>query len=185
LTLNRRFIDELLSVRAPCCALGLVEENRRTRGFLALRLDESIPDGVAASGFRLGHQLLGSGDFEVARFSFEFHGFKTWHALVNPASPVVKRVLATMVVSADCFFFTINARGSATLFRSDLGAEDLAGLQANLPRMQHSATSDAQYAKALAAFEREMGAHTVLDWGNSNHRGTCPARCVRRPVRHR
>lgn len=164
LTVNGRFIDELLSAQTPCFALGLVEEKHRTRGFLALRLDEEIPAEVAAAGFGLGHQLLGNDDFEVARFSFDFYGFKTWHALVNPASPVVRRVLGVMVVSADYFIFTINAQGNATLFRSQFGTEDLAGLQANFPRMQHSTTSHTQYDKALAAFTREMGADTMLEW---------------------
>jgi hypothetical protein len=184
LTVNGRFIDELLSAEAPCFALGLVEEKRRTRGFLALRLEEDIPAEVAAAGFGLGHQLLGDDDFEVARFSFDFYGFKTWHALVNPASPVVRRVLGIMVVSADYFIFTINAKGSATLFRSQLGTEDLAGLKVNLPRMQHSTTTDAQYDKALTAFTRKMGADTMLEWvcrSDANHLDLSRDRLVLNP----
>ena len=42
LTVNGAFIDEFLAAPAPCCALGLVEERKRTCGFLAIRTNEII-----------------------------------------------------------------------------------------------------------------------------------------------
>lgn len=92
LGLNPQFTEELISTSEPCFAMGLVRENARTRGFLALRLGQEIPRTATASGFRFGHQLMGRDDFEVVRFSFDFNGCKTFHALVNPANTIVRSV---------------------------------------------------------------------------------------------
>lgn len=164
LGLNVQFTEELISTSEPCFAMGLVRENARTRGFLALRLDQEIPYAATASGFRFGHQLMGRDDFEVVRFSFEFYGCKTFHVLVNPASTIVQRVLGTMLVSCDYLFLLLQPSGSVTVFRSDIGEEDLAGLQTNWPRIQQSTTSDAQYRQSLSAFKREIGADSTLKW---------------------
>jgi hypothetical protein len=76
LTVNEQFINEFISAQAPCFALGLVEERKRQCGFLALRPNEVIPPEVSSVGFRFGHSLLGTADFEVVHFAFEFYGFE-------------------------------------------------------------------------------------------------------------
>ena len=164
LGLNPQFVEELVRTQEPCFAMGLVRENARSRGFLALRLGQEIPSTATASGFRFGHQLMGRDDFEVVRFSFEFNGCKTFHALVNPANTIVQRVLGTMLVSCDYLFLLLQPSGSVTVFRTDIGEDDLAGLQTNWPRIQQSTTSDAQYCQSLTAFKREFGTEPTLKW---------------------
>jgi hypothetical protein len=65
--------------------LGLVEERKQPRGFLALRPAEVIPPEISGLGFNFGYALLGTTEFEVIQFVFHFYGFETY----NP-----KRVLS-------------------------------------------------------------------------------------------
>lgn len=153
LIVNRQFMREFISAETPCFALGMVEERQRPSGFLALRPREVIPPAVTNAGFRFGHALLGNAHFEVVHFAFEFYGFKTYNVLVNPNNPLVQTVLTTMVESGDYFFFALNPHGSVTVFRSEIGQEDLAGLTTNLPRMQRSTTTATQYQQAVTSFE--------------------------------
>jgi hypothetical protein len=117
LTVNEEFIEDLLSTDGPCFGLGLAEERKELCGFLALRPGVLIPGQVTQKGFRFGHSLIGTSAFEVVHFAFEFYGFGSYNALVNPSDPVVQTVLKTMVGRSDYFFFVINAEGSATAFR--------------------------------------------------------------------
>ncbi len=165
LTVNGQFMNEFISAQAPCFALGLVEERKRQCGFLALRPNEVIPPEVSSAGFRFGHSLLGTADFEVVHFAFEFYGFETYNVLINPNNPAAQTVLTTMVESGDYFFFAINSNGTATAFRSEIGQADLTGLKTNLRRIRNSITTDTQYRKALAMFEKNpQPAGTLLNW---------------------
>ena len=165
LTVNGQFINEFISAQAPCFALGLVEERKRQCGFLALRPNEVIPSEVSSAGFRFGHSLLGTADFEVVHFAFEFYGFETYNVLINPNNPAAQTILTTMVESGDYFFFAINSNGTATAFRSEIGQADLAGLKTNLRGIRTSTTTDTQYRKALAMFEKNpQPAGTLLNW---------------------
>jgi hypothetical protein len=58
LVVNGQLMRDFLAVPAPCFALGVVEERRRPRGFLALRPQQPIPAEATAGGFDLGHALL-------------------------------------------------------------------------------------------------------------------------------
>ena len=165
LTVNEQFMNEFISAQAPCFALGLVEERKRQCGFLALRPNEVIPPEVSSAGFRFGHSLLGTADFEVVHFAFEFYGFETYNVLINPNNPAAQTVLTTMVESGDYFFFAINSNGTATAFRSEIGQADLTGLKTNLRRIRNSTTTDTQYRKVLAMFEKNpQPAGTLLNW---------------------
>ena len=165
LTVNRRFIDNFIAAQAPCFALGLVEERQRQCGFLALRPNDVIPPEITNIGFRFGHSLLGTADFEVVHFAFEFYGFATYNVLINPNNPVVKTILTTMAESEDYFFFAINPTGSVTAFRSAIGQADMAGLKTNLPRIRNSTTTAIQYRQVLALFEKNpQPAGTLLNW---------------------
>ena len=75
LTVNHSFMHKFMDAETPCGALGLVEENGRQSGFVALHLDVDVPFDVTARGFRLGHSLLGNATFEVIRLAFAFYGF--------------------------------------------------------------------------------------------------------------
>jgi hypothetical protein len=165
LTANRQFISDFISAEAPCFALGTVEERKRQCGFLALRPDKVIPAQIENAGFRFGHTLFGNASFEVVHFAFEFYGFETYNVLVNPNNPLVQAVLTTMVESKDYFFFALSSNGIATAFRSEIGEDNLAGLKTNLPRIQQSKTTDAQYRKTVSAFMRNPEPPgTLLNW---------------------
>ena len=154
LVVNSRFIDEFISAEAPCFALGLVEERKQTCGFLALRPKIVIPEEYTRTGFRFGHSLLGNADFVVVHFAFNFYNYETFNVLVNPNNPVVQTVLNRMLETGDYFFFAVDPKGSVTTFRSELGQDDLAGLKINLPLIKNAKTTDAQYWKAVALFEK-------------------------------
>ena len=154
LVVNSRFIDEFISAEAPCFALGLVEERKQTCGFLALRPKIVIPEEYTRTGFRFGHSLLGNANYVVVHFAFHFYNYETFNVLVNPNNPVVQTVLNRMLETGDYFFFAVDPKGSVTTFRSELGQDDLAGLKTNLPLIKNVKTTDAQYRKAVALFEK-------------------------------
>jgi len=165
LTVNGSFIRDFLAAESPCFALGLVEEQRRLGGFLALRPPKAIPPAITDAGFRFGHCLLGTADYMVVQFVFAFYGFETYNVLVNPNNLLVRTVLTTMVQSADYFFFALDAHGSVTAFRSEIGHEDLAGLKTNLPRIHQAQTTEAQYRHAVMLFEQHpQPAGALLPW---------------------
>lgn len=162
LTVNGQFMSDFVDADSPCFGLGLVEVEGKETGFLALRLDETIPEHVLARGFRLGHQLLGSEEFEVIYFGFEFYGDKTYNALLNPSSELVKTVLETMVENKDYFFLSMSPTGMVTTFRADIGEENLAGLKDNLDRILDSETTDEQYERCLTKFKKTPTVPGVL-----------------------
>ncbi len=165
LSVNGQFIRDFLAAEAPCFALGLIEERQHQGGFLVLRPPRAIPPDITNAGFRFGHALLGNADFAVVQFVFSFYGFETYNVLVNPNNLLVRTVLSLMVENGDYFFFVLNADGSATAFRSEIGQEDVAGLKSNLPRIQQSRTTESQYRRAVALFERRPDpAGALLPW---------------------
>jgi hypothetical protein len=93
LTVNGQFMRDFMAEESPCFALGLVEERKKTCGFLALRPAEVIPPEISGLGFNFGHALLGTTEFEVIQFVFHFYGFETYNMLVNPNNRLVKTVL--------------------------------------------------------------------------------------------
>ena len=155
LTVNGAFMDEFLAAPGPCGALGLVEVQRRTCGFLAIRPDAILPPAVTAAGFGFGHALLGTSQYTVVHFAFEFYGFARYHLLVRPDHPIVRTVLTRMVDSGEFFFFALDGNGTATTFNADIGRgrdADRAGLRRNLPRILRAQATEAQYQDALARF---------------------------------
>jgi hypothetical protein len=154
LTVNGTFMREFVSADAPCFAFGLVEEGNRRCGFVALRPGKAIPRDVSDRGFRFGHGLLGNDNFEVVHFGFEFYGFETYNALVNPNNPLSRAALTAMVESGGYFFFALDSNESVTAFRSEIGQGNLMMLKSNLARIRASTTTGAQYNKAVASFTR-------------------------------
>lgn len=165
LTVNRQFIDDFITAEAPCCALGLVEERKQTFGVLALRLEMVIPEAYTRTGFSFGHSLYGNADFVVVHFGFHFYQYATFNLLVNPNNPVVRTVLNKMLETGNYFIFAVDPKGSVTAFRSELGQDDLIELKNNLPRIQNAKTTDAQYRKTVAMFERNpTPSGQMLNW---------------------
>ena len=138
LTVNRSFMHKFMDAKPPCGALGLVEENGRQSGFMALHLDVDVPFDVTARGFRPRHSLLGNATFEVIHLAFAFYGFRTWNILINPNNPLVLAVLTHMLEDEDYFFFVLSSSGQATAFRSEMGQDVLYYVKAHLPRVRHS-----------------------------------------------
>jgi len=154
LTVNGRFMREFTTAEAPCFALGMAEEGRRRCGFVALRPNGVIPSEVSSGGFRFGHGMLGNDTIEVIHFAFQFYGFKTYNALINPSNPMAQAVITAMVESGDYFFFALDSDESTTAFRSEIGEGNLMTFKNSLARIQRSTTTEAQYAKAVAFFAR-------------------------------
>ena len=165
ITVNARFIDAFVAAPAPSFAIGLAMIEQMTTGFLAICTPEPLPEEVQEIGFNFGHSLLGTHEYEVVHFAFEFYGHHTYSVLLNPSHPIVQAILTTIVGSGDYFFFALHASGSATAFRAVIGQEDIAGLKANFPRILKSRTTDAQYQQALAHFKRKpYPPGTLLNW---------------------
>ena len=153
LIVNRAFMQELVSSQQPCCALGLVEAQNRQYAFIALKPHPAIPSHITDQGFAFGHGLIGTQDFEVVHFVFNFYGFQTYNVLLNPNNSIVQSVLHTMMESGDYFFFTLDSTGgNVTTFRSQVGAEILTNLTENWQRIQQSTTTDSQYLQAAMHF---------------------------------
>jgi hypothetical protein len=165
LSVNGQLMRDFLVAPAPCFTLGVVEERRQPRGFLALRPQQPIPAEVTTDGFDLGHALLGTSRYEVVQFSFQFYGFATYHVIVNPSNSLVQTVLTNMVESGEYFFFAFAPNQRMTAFRAEIGDAPLSGLIANLARMQGSTTTEHQYQHALAQFRQHPSppGH-VLEW---------------------
>src|SRR6202795_3915131 len=127
LTVNGQFMRDFMAEESPCFALGLVEEREQPCGFLALRPSEVIPPEISGLVFNFGHALLGTTEFEVIQFVFNFYGFETYNMLVNPNNRLVKTVLMRMVETGDYFFFAISPNQSVSPFRSEIGHKNVAG----------------------------------------------------------
>ena len=165
LILNRPFVQDFLAAEAPCFALGLVEEGGQPCGLFALRPGELIPPEVTGRGFRFGHSLLGTAEFEVIHFAFEFYGFETYNVLVNPNNPQVQAVLRRILDSGDYFFFALDPDHHVTAFRSEIGQGDIEGLREHWPRLQRSTTREGQYRQTVQMFEtRPHPNGTLLRW---------------------
>lgn len=165
LAVNGQLMHDFLAAPAPCFTLGLVEERRQPRGFLALRPAEPIPAEVSADGFNLGHAVLGTSTYEVVQFGFQFYGFATYHVLVNPSNSLVQTVLANLVESGEYFFFAFGPNRRMRAFRTEIGQETLSGLISNRQRIRASTTTESQYNHALAQFRRHPSPPgPVLEW---------------------
>ncbi|MGD0104314.1 MAG: hypothetical protein ABSC06_09780 [Rhodopila sp.] len=107
-TVHRQFMMDFIAEDAPCCALGLVEENGSQCAMIVLCLNQPLPRKVAAAGFNFGHRFIGGSDGEVVHFGFEFYGFATYNVLINPSDPVARRLLRTMMDTGDYFIFALD-----------------------------------------------------------------------------
>jgi hypothetical protein len=165
LTLNRLFVGDLMAAKAPCFALGYVEERQSISGFLALRPDKAIPSASTDQGFRFGHCVLGLGGSPVLQFIFEFYDHARYHALVNPGNPIVQAVLSSMIETEDYFFFAINPDQTVTAFRSHLESSDLGGLRTNMEHFRRVTCMPAQYEKVCEAFAKNpQPPGQILEW---------------------
>lgn len=165
LIMNRAFMEDFAEAPAPCFGLGLVEANGAQTGFLAMRPATPIPREMLGLGLAFGHRMLDLRGAQLCQFVFNIYGFQAYSALVNPASPMVRRVLEAMLTRRDYFFFVLNPDGGASAFRSDLGAENIAGLRDTLPGMYAASTSPLRYEEAAALFRQAPDpASTVLTW---------------------
>ena len=164
MVVNSRFMGAFLAAPTPSFALGVVEERKQQTGFLAVRPDPPIPIEALSAGFRFGHTLLGRQSVEAIDFMFDFYGQATYHALLNPASPLVRRVLNLMAAAKDYVFFSLDTSqgGSMVCFRSEL---HVAGFAEVLPHIMNATTTEDQYRWAVDAFSRRPDPPgLVLNW---------------------
>ncbi len=165
LNVNRSFIREFIAADSPSFALGIIEEEQRQYGLLALRPEQALPAQVTDRGLNFGHSLLGNDSFEVIHFAFEFYGFQTYNVLVNPNNQVVQSVLAHLIEGGNYFFFALNPDNGVTAFRTELGQETLIGLKSNLARIRQSTTTSSQYQQVLIRFaDNPHPEGTLLNW---------------------
>lgn len=165
LTANRQFFNDFLAAKAPCFALGMIEECQQALGLMALRPPQEIPQEVLALGFNFGHSLIGNADFEVVHFAFEFYGFATYDVLLNPSNPLVNAVLTNMLASREYFFLAIGPTAEVTAFRTEFGADNLTGLHDHWTRLQNSRTNDVQYQQTVRTFQKQTPAtNSLLAW---------------------
>ena len=159
-------MEEFVSAHQPCCALGLVEVQNRQCAFIALRPHKAIPSHIMEQGFDFGHGLIGTREFEVVQFIFDFYDFQTYNVLLNPNNSIVQSVLQAMIERGDYFFFTLNdSSGNVTAFRSELGTEILANLTDHWQRIQQSKTTDSQYLQAAVHFVKNPNPKgKLLQW---------------------
>ena len=67
--------------------------------------------------------------------------------------------------TGEYFFLALDSDRHAMASRSDVGAANLAGLKANLSRLQRSTTTDAQYRQAVSQYEKHPEPPgTLLRW---------------------
>lgn len=156
LTTNRQFVNDFLAAKAPCFALGMIEEHQQALGLMALRPPQAIPQDVMALGFNFGHSLIGNADYEVLHFAFEFYGFATYNVLLNPSNPLVNAVLTNMLASQEYFFLAIGPDREVTAFRAEFAATNLTGLHDQWPRLKNSRTNDVQYQQTVRTFQKQM-----------------------------
>ena len=86
LTVNQLLIRDLMAAQAPCFALGYVEDRKEKCGFIAVRPESPIPNQVTQRGMNFGHSVLGTSQYKVLHFGFEFYGHATYHGLVRRKS---------------------------------------------------------------------------------------------------
>lgn len=142
-----------------------MEERKQEFGFLAMRPDKLIPPETTNEGFKFGHSLIGTSDYTVIQFVFEFYGFGRYYVLINPNDSAVQTVLSKMIKSGDYFFFAINPDQTVTTFRTIINQGDLAGLKTNFPMIQSAGTTDSQYQKALSVFSKNPEpSGTLMNW---------------------
>lgn len=165
LALNRQFVYDLVDADAPCCALGMIEVRENQFGVLAIRPSDDFPADTSSEGFELGHSLLGSTDYEVVHFAFDFYDVATYNVLANPSSPLVKAVVRNMIQRGHYFILVIRPDNGVTVFRAGGDPNDLTGLKDNLPRVLASSTTAVQYEKALASYQqRPYPPGQLLNW---------------------
>lgn len=165
LTLNRAFMVDFSEAEPPCFALGMVAVDGKETGFLAMRPKEAIPGHVMGKGFQFGHALFGTSQTVLAQFVFRFYGHALYQALVNPALPMVQNILTTMIAGGDYFFFALNPGDRVTAFRSEIDADNLAGMRDNLPAMQAATTTHHEYEQGVRAFARNPAPEgTLMNW---------------------
>lgn len=154
LTVNKSFMRTFLSSSPPCAALGLIEETGVEIGFLGMRPERIIPEKVLAKGFNFGHGLIGTADYTLIQFGFEFYGFGTYYVLLNPNTILVQTVLTKMIESGNYFFLALNPNKSISTYKADIGMENLAGLRTNFPKIKAATTTDEQYNRGLHYFSQ-------------------------------
>ena len=144
LTFNSLFIEQFLNGKSPCAALGVIEEQKKEIGFIAIKPPEAIPAEVMSRGFSFGQRILGQEAYVLIHFILRFYDYKDYHILLNANNDIVRHVLNVMGKTEDYFFFAFSDSGGMTAFRSDMG-ENSGWFDENLDTINNSMTTPDQY----------------------------------------
>ncbi len=165
LTVNELLIQDLMAAQAPCFALGYVKERNEKCDFIAVRPESPLPKQVTDQGMNFGHSVMGTSEYRVLHFGFEFYGHATYHGLVPTGNPITQAVISTMLSTQDYFFFTISPDNSVTAFRSQFEVDDLAGLRTRQEEFGEDICSSEQYEHAVKSFTKNPDPPgTVMTW---------------------
>ena len=165
LTVNQLLIHDIMAAQAPCFALGYVEERKEKCGFIAVRPESSIPNKVTQQGMNCGHSVLGTSQYKVLHFGFEFYGHAIYHGLVPAGNPIIQAVISTMLDTQDYFFFAINPDQSVIAFRPQFEDHDLAGLYTNQEQFGEGSCSSEHYESAVKTFTKNTDPPgKVMNW---------------------
>ena len=165
LTFNKRFLRAFIDAEAPCAALGLVEEAGQTRGFVAARTNESLPDHTAQAGFDFGSELLGTDRYQLIHFILHFQGFQTYDILLNPNNPLVRTVVEVMRETEQYFFFMFN-EGELVAFQESMGQQNLDWFSSYGNVVHTATTTPEEYERGLQGITKsDRFLHgKLLDW---------------------
>ena len=157
---NKSFLQCFVHSEPPSAALGLVEIRGLKKGFLAIKITDSIEDDVTANDFDLGTQLLGNDDFAMLHLILNFSQRHVFDVVVDLGSSVSKRVLAAWKEQQDYFFFLFTQHGGLTAFSQELGPAwneyDYFGYA------ERAKNSQSRYLSAVASFTSKDMAHGTL-----------------------
>jgi len=150
--------------------MGYVEARKEKCSFIAVRPESPIPNQVTQKGMNFGHSVLGTSQFKVLHFGFEFYGNATYYGLVPVGNPIIQAVISTMLDTQDYFLFAINPDQTVTAFRSQFEAPDLVGLRTNQEQFGEDSCSSEQYERAVETFTKKPDPPViVMNWVCSNN----------------
>jgi len=165
LTFNEPFLRAFMDSEPPCAALGLVEQAGQARGFVAARINESLPVHAAQAGFDFGFEVLGNDRYQLLHFILDFPGLQPYDLLLNPSNPLVRKVVDVMRATSQYFFFVFE-EGEIAAFHETMSRQNLDWFDRYGDVVHTATTTPEEYERALRRFRPNDGfLHgRLLDW---------------------
>ena len=185
LTFNEPFLRAFMDSEPPCAALGLVEQAGQTRGFVAARINESLPLLATESGFDFGFELLGNERYQLIHFILTFPELQPYDIILNPNNPLVRKVVEVMRETAQYFFFVFE-EGEIRAFHQTMDRQNLEWFNTYGGVVHTATTTPEEYERALRRFRPDDSfLHgRLLDWVCREDTAFLDLQKNRREVRH-